>query len=152
MVRIQASQSDVFSFLDEHRNLSSHMSASSWRMGGGKMETSVDQGGGKCVGSKIRLAGRVLGIVLSVEEVVTRHVPPRSKEWATIGRPNLLIIDSYRMGFDVVPKGAESILRVFIDYDLPKEGFPRLLGYLLGRYYAQWCTRQMAEDAAKHFR
>jgi hypothetical protein len=127
------------------------MSESSWMMAGGRMETKVDGGQGQAVGSRISMTGRVLGIDLEVEEVVTERNPPHRKVWETIGTPRLLVIDHYRMGFEISPDGANSLLRVFIEYALPPKAPGRWLGGLLGRYYARWCAQRMVDDAVRHF-
>lgn len=141
----------VFALIDDHTGLSSHMSKSSWKMGGGRMEIELDEAQGKSVGSRIRLAGRAFGIELSVEEVVTERNPPHRKVWETTGSPKLLVIGPYRMGFALSPQGNGSMLRVFIDYALPERAPSRWLGRLFGRCYAKWCTQQMVNDAVKHF-
>jgi len=115
------------------------------------MEIKLDEGRGQKIGSRIRLAGRVFGIELSVEEVVNERDPPRRKVWETRHWPKLLIIDRYRMGFEISPRGDDSILRVFIDYALPARAPARWLGLLFAGYYARWCTRRMMDDAVKHF-
>jgi hypothetical protein len=148
---VAAPAGELFSYIDDQSRLSSHMGESSWKMGGGKMTIELDAAGGKRVGSRIRLSGRVFGIPLSVDEVVIERSPPHRKLWETIGEPRLLVIGSYRMGFEITPDRARSLLHVFIDYDLPVPVRWRWLGVLLGAYYAKWCTRQMAEDAAHHF-
>ena len=43
------------------------------------------------------------------------------------------------------------MLRVFIEYALPKNLPARCLGRVFGRYYTRWCTQQMVDDAARHF-
>ena len=148
---VLASAEEVFAYADDQTRLSSHMSQSSWKMGGGEMKIESDQGKGQAVGSKIRLSGRVLGIDLLVEEVVTERTAPRRKVWETIGQPRLLVIGHYRMGFEIAPRDGGSLLRVFIDYSLPEKGIARWLGILFGKFYARWCTKQMATDAAKYF-
>ncbi len=115
------------------------------------MKVEVDAGRGQKVGSRIRLAGRVLGIDLSVDEVVTERNPPSRKVWETTGSPRLLVIGHYRMGFELSPQGSESVLRVFIDYALPKTAAAHWLGRLFGRYYARWCTQQMVDGTVRHF-
>ena len=99
----------------------------------------------------IRLSGKVFGLELSVEEIVTERVPPQSKAWETTGSPRLLVIEHYRMGFEIAPQENGSLLRVYIDYALPEDLPARWLGVLLGRYYARWCTDQIVHDTAKHF-
>ena len=54
------------------------------------------------------------------------------------------------MGFEITPKGAAPVLRVFIDYSLPGTPLARWFGGLLAAA-ARWCTASMADDAAKHF-
>jgi carbon monoxide dehydrogenase subunit G len=148
---ISAPRERVFAALDDHSRLSSHMSKSSWQMGGGKMETVVDAQQGKSVGSHIILRGRVFGVSLFVEEVVIAHDPPVRKTWETIGTPRLLVIGPYRMSFELEGSGTGTRLRVTIDYELPVRGVGRLLGRLFGRMYARWCTQQMVRDAARLF-
>src|SRR5215211_4920795 len=143
-VVIDAPPEQVFGALDDHRRLSSHMNAPSWRTAGAKMKTLVDEQLGRSVGSHIALRGRVLGIRLFVEEVITAHEPPRRKSWETIGSPRLLVIGPYRMSFEVDRAVTGTHLRVSIDYELPARGIARVLGRLFGGIYARWCTRQMA--------
>lgn len=147
-VDVHAAAPELFDHLDDPRRLASHMSKSSLAMAGGSMSFTFDAGGGRAVGSRMRLAGRMLGIQLFVEESVTERRPPHAKAWETRGEPSLLVIGRYRMGFVIEPRGAVSLLRVYIDYDLPKGGW-RWAAYLLGDAYAGWCTRRMAHDAKR---
>ena len=148
---VQAPMDQVFAHIDDHARLSAHMSEPSWRMGGGRMETRIDEGRGQEVGSRIRLSGRVFGVELSVEEIVVERDPPRRKVWETTGAPKLLVVGHFRMGFELSAQGNASMLRVFIEYALPERAPARWLGRLFGRYYASWCTRQMVDDAVEHF-
>lgn len=115
------------------------------------MDIEVDEGRGQKVGSRIRLAGRVLGIPLSADEIVTQRDPPHRKVWETAGSPRLLVIGRYRMGFELLPQGEVSLLRVFIEYALPENAPARWLGRLFGGFYAKWCTERMLDDAVRHF-
>lgn len=151
-VRVDASPDALFAFLDDHRNLSAHMEQKSWMMMGSRMEIRLDEGAARSVGSKFGFTGSVLGIPLSVEEVVTERDPPGRKEWATIVEPTLWVIGRYRMGFRIEPRSDWSVLTVFIGYDLPQRLGTRWLGWLLGGFYAKWCTNRMANDAARRFR
>lgn len=151
VVEIPAKPEDVFAHLDNHSRLSGHMSKSSWMMFGSSMDMHVDDGKGQKVGSIITLEGRVLGLPLRVEEAIVERVPPVRKAWRTIGKPELLVIGTYSMGFDIKATGTNSTLRVFIDYELPASGFGHILGLLLGSVYARWCTDQMAKDAKQYF-
>jgi hypothetical protein len=141
----------LFPYLDDHNQLSAHMTKSSWMMLGSRMDVDLDASEGRAVGAHIRLDGRVFGIPLSVEEVVIERQPPLRKVWQTVGSPRLLVIGNYRMGFEIRPYGSSVSLRVFIDYARPTEFPGSVLGRLLGEFYARWCTASMAQDAANHF-
>ena len=141
----------VFTYADDPARFSSHMSESSWMMGGGRMQIELDAGRGQTVGSHIRLSGSVFGLTLSVEEIVTERVPPQHKAWETTDSPQLLVIGHYRMGFEITPQGNGSVLRVYIDYAKPEDPPGRWLGFIIGGYYARWCAQRMVRDAVKHF-
>jgi hypothetical protein len=146
-VVVAADAISVFARLDDHRRSASHMEKPSLMMAGASMRIETDALGGQATGSVIRMTGRVLGMNLALDEVVTERTPPLRKVWETVGEPRLLVIGAYRMGFDITPEGGASRLVVFIDYRLPSRGWGRALGLLLGRAYAAWCTRRMAGDA-----
>lgn len=148
---VAAVAEDAFAFADDFSRLSSHMSESSGMMMGGRMELSLDDGGGQIVGSHVRMSGQMLGIDLFLEEVVTEREPPRHKAWETVGNPRLLVIGHYRLGFDIVSNGTSSDFRVFIDYDLPYSPTLRWLGSLIGSTYAKWCVRQMLQSVRSRF-
>ncbi|MBS3928276.1 MAG: SRPBCC family protein [Sphingomonadales bacterium] len=149
-VDVAADPAAVFGHLDDHQQLASHMMQSSAMMAGSAMNFTFDQGRGRLLGSRIGMSGKVLGLVLEMNEIVTERDPPRRKVWETEGTPRLLVIGSYRMGFDISPEGLGSRLRVSIEYDLPAWPW-RLLGLIAGRFYARWCVRAMANDAAREF-
>ena len=140
----------VFAHLDDPMALSAHMGESSMMIGS-RMLVEVDAGGGRAIGSKIRMNGRMMGIPLSLEQVITERQAPHRKLWKTIGTPELLVMAHYRMGFELSPKGDSSLLRIFIDYSLPATAPGSWLGRLLGTAYARWCTKRMADDAARYF-
>lgn len=152
--RLRAPIERVFARLDGHTRLAAHMERPSWRTGWGRMAVHLDAREGRAVGSCLRLDGRVFGIELWVDEVVTERVPPTRKVWETVGSPRLLVIGHYRMGFTLAterPEDDDVTLTVFIDYALPDRGIPWLLGRLFGRWYARWCTTQMVADAQTAF-
>ena len=148
---IAASADAIFAYLDDHSRLSSHMSQSSWMMAGSRMDIELDDKKGQAVGSRIRMKGRVLGLPLSLEETVTERTPPLRKSWETEGSPKLLVIGPYRMGFEITPQGASSLLRIFIDYALPEAPIARGFGRMFGGVYARWCVESMVNDATAHF-
>ena len=78
-------------YLDDHAQLAAHMSKSSWMMLGSRMTIELDVSQGRDVGAHICLAGRALGIPLSVEEVVIERQPPlRSAAAAHVVRDGAL--------------------------------------------------------------
>ena len=148
---VAASIDRVFAYLDDPKALAAHMGESSMMMMGSRMAIDLDADGGRAVGSQIRMHGRIMGIPLSLVEVVTERDVPKRKVWQTTGTPKLVVISHYRMGFELTPSGDVSMLRVFIDYSLPITAPGSWLGRLLGGVYARWCTKQMVDDAARHF-
>lgn len=148
---IDAPAENVFTFLDDHSNLSSHMSKSSWMMLGSTMHIYMDEHRTRSVGSRFGFTGSIFGIPLSVDEAVRLRKPPIRKIWETVREPNLWVIGSYRMGFELTPRPAGTALRASIEYLRPAAGPPRFLGLLFGGAYARWCTRQMVTDAQRHF-
>lgn len=148
---VAADPESVFAFLDDQTNLSSHMSKPSAMMLGSAMAIHMDEDHTRRVGSRFGFEGRIFGIPLRVEEIVTARQPPRSKSWETTAEPVLWVIGSYTMRFDLAPEANGSSLRVHIAYDPPRAGLPRLLAGLFGRLYARWCVRQMTSDAQRHF-
>lgn len=149
---IAATDAAVFAFVDDHAQFSSHMSESSWMMGGSQMSTRIDEGKGQAVGSHIVMSGRVLGLLLELDEVVTVHRPPTEKVWETVGKPRLLVVGPYRMRVTVRSTTNGSHLTVAIDYGLPDDAVAYWLGRLFGGIYAKWCVRQMLEGVVTHFK
>ena len=149
---VDARPAAVFEFLDDPTRLTAHMEKRSWKMAWGRMGTTLDAQGGRAVGSRIVVEGRVLGIRLFLQEVVTVRRPPSAKAWETTGTPRLLVIGPYRMQFtvDAAPPDGSAVV-VSIDYDLPSGGFSALLGRLFGASYARWCTRRMVMEAQHAF-
>jgi len=148
-VWVGAEPKNVFAFVDDHAQLSAHMTEPSWRMGGARMTVSSDEQHGQAVGSHIRMRGRVLGVPISLDEIVTERVEPRHKEWETVGEPRLLVVGHYSMDVDVVPENGGARVIVGIDYDEPRRN--RWLGKLFGPAYAKWCVRQMKRDVRARF-
>ena len=148
---VHAPVESVFTYFDEPKTLATHMSKSSMMMPGLHMTIDADADGGRSVGSRIRMKGRMMGISLSLEEVVTQRHAPYQKMWETVGTPDLKVMAQYRMGFDLMPMGDLTNVRVYIDYCLPEIGPRSWLGRMFGGMYAHWCTKRMIDDAVKHF-
>jgi hypothetical protein len=149
--QINASLEEVFSLLDNPMNLSSHMGRSSIMMAGSRMNMKLDGKRGQAVGAEILLEGSMLGIPLYVREFVTVHEKPIRKIWETKGPQKMVIIDQYRMGFELVFQSGQTHLTVFIDYNIPLKGRGLILGKFFSQIYAKWCTDKMVNDAVLHF-
>lgn len=149
---IPAPAGKVFAYVDDFTNFSSHMNKSSWMMGGGKMQTVVDEGKGQKVGSHIRMSGKVFGINLYLDEVVTVHETPYRKVWQTVGNINLLVIDHYTLGYEIKAENNGCKIKVFIDYNLPRSLRTYWLGLLFGEMYSKWCVQQMINGVKENFK
>ena len=148
---VGAAAEAVFDFVDDHAQFSAHMGKGSWMMGGGHMEVDLDDKQGRSVGSHIRMRGSVLGVEIELDEVVSVHERPSRKEWETVRSPKLIVIGSYTMGVHLTPDASGTLVRVFIDYDLPSGPVTHELGRLFGNVYAKWCVDQMLEGAIQRF-
>jgi hypothetical protein len=151
VVRLSAPAAAIFVRIDDQTRLAAHMERPSAMMGGGRMTYEFDAGRGQAVGSHIKMGGAAFGLNLYVDEVVTQRDPPRRKVWETVGRPRLLVVGAYEMGFEITPAPPGSNLRVWIAYDLAPHLLGRWLGPLLAPLYAKWCVGRMASDAAAYF-
>ena len=107
------------------------------------MKTDIDEGQGKKIGSHIKMSGKIFGLSLFLDEIVTLREPPTSKEWETVGVPRLIVIGNYKMGIALKKIDQGTNLTVFIDYDLPRSFGVKLLWLLFGGVYAKWCVKQM---------
>jgi len=136
---IPGSAERVFTYIDDHKHFSSHM----------RMKLTLDAGAGKKLGSHIKLSGKVLGVSLYLDEVITEYRPPLKKVWETVGATKVLVIGDYRLGVEIKPKDQDCLVRVFIDYELPATNV--WLGRLFGGIYAKWCVGQMIQGIRHHF-
>lgn len=116
---VDTSPEVLFELLDDHNRLSMHMTRRSWKMLWGQMNILPDAQHGRAAGSHIVLSGRVLGLSLFLDEVVTVREPPLRKRWETVGEPRLLVIGAYAMEFEITPNQKASYLTVRIEYCLP---------------------------------
>jgi hypothetical protein len=147
VIEVKGPARTLFDYLDDQTRLGEHMEKPSMMMMGGSMSYGFDDAKGRAVGSVIRMGGNVLGLKLSVEEVVVERIPPLRKSWETLGHPHLLVIGSYRMGFEIAPAGVQNRLRVFINYNHPRALLGQVLGFFFARMYARWCISRMADAA-----
>jgi uncharacterized membrane protein len=127
---------EAFAYLDDFKKLSAHMERPSAMMAGSRMRIDTDEQCGRAVGSTVRMRGRMLGMDLALEEVVTEREPPLRKAWRTVDA-ELFVIGQYQLGFELAPSGNASRVRVFIDYALPEKPPARWLGLLFAKAYAR---------------
>src|SRR3954470_16382110 len=64
---------------------------------------------------------------------------------------DLVVIDSYRLGFNIENERGGARATVFIDYVPAQSGLVRLLSLPLARAYGRWCVQRMADDVQARF-
>lgn len=150
-IDLLAPPQQVFAFLDDPTVVGAHMQKPSLMMLGATMQYDVDPGKGQAVGSIVKMRGKVLGMELFVEEIITEWHPPWRKSWQTLGRPKLLVIDSYHMDFVIRPisEGSRVIVKIQYSYSLSPVG--SWLGGVPAKAYARWCVLKMTSEAGNHF-
>ena len=150
-VEIQAATADVFRYIDDMRNVGSHMTGqSSMAMVGSKLRIDILSDRPTGVGATYRYSGRMLGMTIDFSESVTAYRPPHEKVWQTIGEPKLWIMASYEMRLLVESlRASASRLTISIAYELPRTPFWRIVGTLLAGPYSRWCLSQMSGDAKR---
>jgi polyketide cyclase/dehydrase/lipid transport protein len=148
-VTIEAPAERVFAYVDDIRNLARHMSESrSMPMMGSKLKLEIVTSEPTGLGAVYRYSGRMMGLTIDFSEVVTKYVAGREKVWRTIGKPELLIIAGYEMRVLVEPVSpTSSRLTISIDYELPRAGIWRALGWALAGAYSRWCLTSMVDGS-----
>jgi hypothetical protein len=148
-VAIEAPAERVFAYVDDIRNLARHMSEGrSMPMMGSKLKLEIMTPEPTGVGAVYRYSGRMMGMTIDFSETVTKYIAGREKVWRTIGKPELLIIAGYEMRVLVEPVSpTSSRLTISIDYELPRAGIWRVLGWALAGAYSRWCLTSMAEGS-----
>ena len=148
-VSIAAPAARVFAYVDDIRNLARHMSESrSMPMMGSKLKLEIMTPEPTGVGAVYRYSGRMMGLTIDFSETVTKYVAGREKVWRTIGEPQLLIMAGYEMRVLVKPVSpAFSRLTIGIDYELPRAGVWRGLGWTLAGAYGRWYLTSMVEGS-----
>lgn len=138
----------VFALLDDPARLGRHMAQPSAMMLGGQMQYLLGPEKGRTLGARIDIRGSFLGLRLWADQVVVVRDPPERKIWHTLPGEHLLAIGPYRLGFEMRPVASDQLeLRVFIDYDLPSGWMGRIVGTILGGFYARWCVASILNDA-----
>ncbi|MBW9116402.1 SRPBCC family protein [Rhizobium cauense] len=150
-IDLQAPPQQVFAFLDDPTVVVAHMQKPSLMMLGATTEYDVDPGKGQAVGSIVKMRGKVLGMELLVEEIITEWQPPWRKSWQTLGRPKLLVIDSYHMDFVIRPITQGCRVTVKIQYSYSRSPVGSWLGGIPAKAYARWCVAKITSEAGNRF-
>jgi hypothetical protein len=145
-VAIQATPEKVFLQMDDFSKTGMHMSESSMMMMGSKLKLEQISPNATGPGAKYRWHGKMMGMTIDFSEVVTRWDPPQAKEWETFGDARIIIRRWYRMGFEITPAENGSLVKLSISYLPPKAWYYRLLSFLFGRWYSDWCLNNMLRD------
>jgi hypothetical protein len=147
-VHVAAPPELVFAHLDDPVRIGGHMTKPSAMMLGGSMSYEVDEFAGRQVGSVIRMSGAILDLRLAIEEVVTEHSPPWRKSWQTRGPQRLIVIEAYRMGFQLASEERGTRATFFIDYLPTRARIIQPLVSVIARAYARWCLRRIASKVS----
>ena len=148
-VEILAPPEKVFAHMEDINNVGWHMSGErSMPMMGSRLILEVidDKKG---VGATYRWKGSIMGMIIDIEETVTKWVRDREKTWQTIGKPKMIVMSDYTMHLLLTPTEGGTHAMFEIDYSLPKTPWGWMIGKLLARKYAKWCIQRACEDAKK---
>ncbi len=146
---IQAATEKIFAQMDDFSKTGMHMSENSMMMMGSKLALEQISPNPTGIGAAYRWHGKMLGMTIDFREEVRKWEPPKRKEWETIGAAQIIIMRWYRMGFEITPSENGAIVTIFIDYEPPKGWFYRLLSFLFGGIYCNWCLSNMLNDTKK---
>lgn len=143
---IHATPEQVFARMDDFSKTGMHMSESSMMMMGSKLTLEQISPNATGFGAKYRWYGKMMGMTIDFSESVTKWEPPKMKEWETFGDARIIIMRWYRMGFEIIPSENGTMVKLSISYLPPKAWYYRLLSFLFGRWYCNWCLNNMLND------
>ena len=146
-IEIKSSPEKVFAYADDIHNTGWHMSKSSMPMMGSKLKLEILSKNPTGEGAVYRWSGKVMGLTIDFSEIVTKWVKNKERVWKTIGQPKIIIISNYEMWFFTDPSEKNTKLTFGISYDLPKDIFGFILGFLLADWYSKWCLNNMCQGA-----
>ncbi len=147
ILEINASPERVFRYLDNMQSVGEHMMKSSMPLMGGKLKLERLSSNPTGVSATYRYRGRVLFLPIDFSETVIEWVETKRKIWKTIGTPKLIILGNYEMGFELEQTQEGTKAHLWIDYEIPRPWFGRILGMLLADWYSRWCLRMMGSGA-----
>lgn len=148
-ITIQATPEKVFAQMDDFSKTGMHMSESSMMMMRSKLKLEQLSPNAAGLHAKYRWYGKMTGMTLDFTQVVTKWMPPKLKEWETIGDAQIIIMRWYRMGFETAPATNGTMVTISIAYEPPEGWFYRFLSFLFGGLYCNWCLNNMLNDTKK---
>lgn len=148
-VVIHATPEQVFTQMDDLSKTGMHMRESSMMMMGSKLNLEQLSPNASGVGAKYRWYGKMMGMTIDFNEMVTKWEPPILKEWETIGDAQIIIMRWYRMWFEIAPFEDGTNAKLSISYLPPKSWYYRVLSFLFAPWYCNWCLNNMLNDTKK---
>ena len=149
-ILIHSTPEKVFAQMDDFSKTGMHMSESSMMMMGSKLkleQLSVNPTG---VGAKYRWYGKMMGMTIDFSETVTKWQSPKIKEWEIVGDAKIIIMSWYRMWFEISPDENETIAKISISYQPPKQWYYKILSFFFANWYCNWCLNNMLNDTKKN--
>lgn len=144
---IKASQAKVFSHMNNLANTGMHMMKDSAAMMGSRLALEQLSDNKTGLNSKFRWYGKTMGLSMDFTVRVTKWIDNEEKVWETIGAARMIILSWYRMYLKLSSKNDGTLVKLGIDYNLPKNLFWRIIGALLAPLYASWCVNNMLTDS-----
>lgn len=133
--------------MDNLSNTGMHMMKSSVMMMGSKLVLEQLSSNSTGIAAKYHWYGKMLGMTMDFNEIVTKWQPPSLKEWETVGEAKIIIMSWYRMRFDITPSEKGAIAILSISYLPPKEWYYKVLSFLFANWYCNWCLKNMLNDS-----
>ena len=136
----------VFAQMDDFSKTGMHMSESSMMMMGSKLKLEQLSPNPAGVDAKYHWYGRMMGMTIDFNEIVTKWQPPKLKEWETVGKAKIIIMSWYRMWFEITPAENGTIAKLSISYLPPTPWFYKILSFFFAKLYCNWCLNNMLND------
>lgn len=140
---IHSTPEKIFAQMDDFSKTGMHMSESSMMMMGSKLKLEQLSTNPSGVGARYRWYGKMMGLTIDFTEAVTKWQPPLFKEWETVGDVKLIIMNWYKMWFEIIPAENGATVRLSISYLPPKQWFYLILSLLFAKWYCNWCINNM---------
>jgi predicted ATPase len=141
-----AAAEKVFSYLDNLGVTGMHMTQSSARMMGSKLNLEYLTPHHSGLGTKYRWTGTMMGMKMDFTVEVTKWTEGVEKVWETIGESKMIIYSWYSMHLLVYPKGNTTQAELSITYEKPNGWFAKIISFFFADWYCNWCLKNMLSD------